>query len=1143
MRNKERIVLNIDSLPADSYNKNKIRIKLKPGVSAIKQKGAKSLGRSGLDLLSLKHDVRRVEKLTDRIPRLSKGRQKDKEKIEKRRKEYGFDRWFDIEFDHNVDIKAVIAEYEALDTVEIVEPIVDAVLYDDFEGVLFEPGEPGTMLMGDFPNDLYFSQQWHYMKIHLPQAWDICKGSGDVKVGIIDQGADPNHPDQTANWGDGFIGNTAGNGLWAVGKHGCHTGGTIAAVNNNGEGVCGIAGGDGTPGSGCKLYCGMVFRGGTGGMGFDTATIWAADEGVAILNNSWGYLGPDYISQAVADAIDYFLEYGGGDVLQGGLYVASAGNSNKHENLYPAAYPGVLSVAATDKNDIKAFYSTYNDRVGISAPGGDMRYAANEGILSLNEANWYVWLQGTSMAAPHVAGVAALIVSKFPGVFTQQQLFDILCQSADEIDSLNPEYSGLIGTGRLNAHAAMLLAGELASVSNPKNLTVSNQGEDLLIEWDKNDALDNVIIVANEINLFGNPSIFSEVGHVLESTDIVIYKGSATEFLYTNLRQDKTYYFKAWSYNEDQVSLGTTVVFKTTSISSKINRFPYVKTFDSGISNAWTNTGWTSGESYLGFSRNFNLRDYAFTSGGSLVTPVFDLFGLLSVKVSFQQSLKNIAGKTFEVSLDGGSSWSSIYTPLAVGSSNVVLDILSVSDNMKFRWVSVAAEDEEDSFWAVDNFYVFGYDTASFHTILIEKVGNGDCSLLGEFKVEDVGATSQGLLLSVFPSLREGFIQWNITPLGGVKYSVNSYNFLLPLDNSYSVEAEFSLKFRFQISTIGDGLTFPASGTQYLEEGTEVIIEAVEKEPLNPEDPKNYFYRWNINGAYFYGPIQTVIVSEDVVVQAIFRQKRYYTVEKIGNGTTNPAPGQYDALYGTMINVTAIPDPGYTFLYWIKVSNGETTNWLYAKYSGNIIYDTALIAYFSGEYDANIIGSLINEAQIAEGEALSDAPVSLELVNKGQQASAEIRLRFEVLSSLVNGDQVTEATLFSNNETDVVLENGRQLINIVLLSSLNFDCVLENEGQGINIDVFTDLGERLISVELSNSSQTAGGRVETLSYGDGNCIICQIKKRILAIFAEIGCFCRTKKARFNMATKRSTVITSKATFKTKIFDGNGNNNQ
>ena len=237
MKKKERIVLNIDSLPADSYNKNKIRIKLKPGVSAIKEKGAKSLGRSGLDLLSLKHGVRKVEKLTDRIPKLSKERQKDKEKIEKRRKEYGFDRWIDIEFDHNVDIKVVLAEYEALFTVEIVEAIVDIVLYVRFEGVLFEPGEPGTALMGDFPNDLYFSQQWHYTKIHLPQAWDICKGSGDVKVGIIDQGADANHPDQAANWGDGFIGNTAGNGLWAVGKHGCHTGGTIAAVNNNGEGV------------------------------------------------------------------------------------------------------------------------------------------------------------------------------------------------------------------------------------------------------------------------------------------------------------------------------------------------------------------------------------------------------------------------------------------------------------------------------------------------------------------------------------------------------------------------------------------------------------------------------------------------------------------------------------------------------------------------------------------------------------------------------------------------------------------------------------------------------------------------------------------------------------------------------------------
>ncbi|HEY9490255.1 MAG TPA: S8 family serine peptidase, partial [Chryseosolibacter sp.] len=185
--------------------------------------------------------------------------------------------------------------------------------------------------------------------------------------------------------------------------------------------------------------------------------------GAVISQNSWGYTAPDVFEQVVLDAIDYFIAEAGKNVtgqqtgpMNGGLAIFSAGNFNSDENYYPAYYEPVLAVASTTHKDIKAQYSNYGSWVDITAPGGETFEKEEEGVLSTLPGNQYGSFMGTSMACPHVSGVAGLILSKFgkPGL-RPEVVRERLRQSVDDIDAANNGYVGLLGTGRLNAALAL----------------------------------------------------------------------------------------------------------------------------------------------------------------------------------------------------------------------------------------------------------------------------------------------------------------------------------------------------------------------------------------------------------------------------------------------------------------------------------------------------------------------------------------------------------------------------------------------------------------------------------------------------------------------------------------------------------------
>ena len=350
------------------------------------------------------------------------------------------------------------------------------------------------------PDDPRYGEQWHYdntgqtnipgqgetgtvgVDINLPEAHDITTGTPDVIVSVVDSGLDLDHPDfQGALWinegedinGNGVFDRTPvadGGDLNGIdddnngyvddvvgydfadddpipatvspsvidNSHGTHVAGTVAARNNNGTGVAGVAGGDGTADSGIRLMITQTFSNTVAG--FPEAIIYAADNGAVISNNSWGYTAPGVFEQPVLDAIDYFIANAGGPdaPIDGGIYVNSAGNSNSDAEYYPGFYGPSFTVSSTEDTDTRSSFSNYGDWVDVAAPGGQFGI---DGVISTlhRSAGEYGSFSGTSMSAPHIAGAAALIASEMPGM-TAAQVEALLANSGVDISDLNPGF-------------------------------------------------------------------------------------------------------------------------------------------------------------------------------------------------------------------------------------------------------------------------------------------------------------------------------------------------------------------------------------------------------------------------------------------------------------------------------------------------------------------------------------------------------------------------------------------------------------------------------------------------------------------------------------------------------------------------------
>ncbi len=455
---------------------------------------------------------------------------------EARTREAGLHLWYTVKFNKGTDLKAAAERLKQLGEISKVQTngrIKRAYNTDSKRIYLSDKAlqQKSTRSAAEGePNDPGFASQWHYRNlgeghydfenlnnnhvgakagcdVNALEAWKTCKGDPSIIVAILDEGVMYKHPDLEANmWcnpgettqgaktdgdGNGYEGDLhgynfvteSGDITWTDANdtgHGTHVAGTIAAVNNNGRGVCGVAGGDGTPNSGVKIMSCQVFSGQNSVTlaGEARAIKYAADNGAVILQCSWGYNssessiingytpGPATEKEWAEtyplekEALDYFINNAGSPngVIDGGIPVFAAGNEYAGNPAFPGAYSKCVSVSSLAADYTPACYTDYGSLVTLSAPGGDLEYYSKIGeqedeywaettteqkgaVLSTMIQNGkpaYGYMEGTSMACPHVSGVAALglaYAAKTNRHYRAADFVALMKKSVKELDS------------------------------------------------------------------------------------------------------------------------------------------------------------------------------------------------------------------------------------------------------------------------------------------------------------------------------------------------------------------------------------------------------------------------------------------------------------------------------------------------------------------------------------------------------------------------------------------------------------------------------------------------------------------------------------------------------------------------------------
>ena len=445
-----------------------------------------------------------------------------------RKREMGMHRWYTMTFSEEANLEAAAKALASLDVVERVQ-FSTRVEAPKLEGVEVDPSMVALTRSADLPyDDPMLKDQWHYNNdgtvdfpaakagadINLFDAWELTAGRPDVVVAVVDEGVYYEHPDLKPNMraneaelngqdgvdddGNGYVDDVYGYNFVNGGRitwtrtgdsgHATHVAGTVAAVNNNGIGVSGVAGGTGK-GDGVRMISCQIISGGTAaGVSATAAAVeYAADNGACVLQNSWGFQagqisndsGFENGSTSVeAQAFLYFMQTKNHPNLDGGIVIFAAGNDGKAVAGYPAAWNKLIAVSAIAPDGLPTYYTCYDRGCNVSAPGGE--YFKRNGstlesgcVLSTFLNNKYFYSQGTSMACPHVSGIAALAISYAADngiVLTLPELKDIIVSSVNTFDEFSGQkdiyspggtmnlsaYNNKMGTGYIDAYRVLM---------------------------------------------------------------------------------------------------------------------------------------------------------------------------------------------------------------------------------------------------------------------------------------------------------------------------------------------------------------------------------------------------------------------------------------------------------------------------------------------------------------------------------------------------------------------------------------------------------------------------------------------------------------------------------------------------------------
>jgi len=390
-------------------------------------------------------------------------------KNKERKHQFGLDRWVELCIDPEVNILFEVEKYQHHPLIEIAQPKYELEAYR-------VPNYPYYHSNGSWGQD--YQDLYGLHRINVSSAWDHTIGDSDIIVAVVDSGVDYTHPDMADNmWintdelpdngidddGDGFIDNLHGADFAGDDGdpmdfygHGTHCAGTIAAVGNNSLGVVGV-----TWQTQIMAVKFLLDSGGGDVLDAADAIIWAVDQGAHVISNSWGYILRTPSDPILENAIHY--AYDAGCVL-----VFAAGNINDDVQFYcPQNMEETITVAATDYNDIKAPFSCWGEKVDVCAPGVNILSLRAEGIDPYGDGSHivgdhYLYMNGTSMATPHVAGLAALMLAKNLSL-TPDMIKIIMKNTADPVSS-----PVILGGGRINASEAVRREPALAVVHSPE---------------------------------------------------------------------------------------------------------------------------------------------------------------------------------------------------------------------------------------------------------------------------------------------------------------------------------------------------------------------------------------------------------------------------------------------------------------------------------------------------------------------------------------------------------------------------------------------------------------------------------------------------------------------------------------------------